>query len=298
MTGRWAPSPTGEFHVGNLRTALLAWLFARSGGAKLLWRFEDLDGAVREDYYDHQLRDFERIGLNWDGEIFRQSERLHLYRDAIEDLKRQGLTYRCWCTRREIREAAVAPHSHLPEGAYSGKCRQLTARETLENERSGRNPAIRIVSESQLIKIDDRQLGSFEGSVDDFVLCRGDLTPSYNLAAVIDDADMGVTEVVRGDDLLPTTPRQMYLFDLLGLEPPSYAHVPLVLTHSGDRLAKRDGAVTLDDRLALGESELDVLNYLLSSLELRNIGSLGELDQIARYFDPSALPTSPWIFDL
>ena len=298
MTGRWAPSPTGEFHVGNLRTALLAWLFARSGGAKLLWRFEDLDGAVREDYYDHQLRDFERIGLNWDGEIFRQSERLHLYQDAIEDLKRQGLTYRCWCTRREIREAAVAPHSHLPEGAYSGKCRQLTARETSENERSGRNPAIRIVSESQLIKIDDRQLGSFEGSVDVFVLCRGDLTPSYNLAAVIDDADMGVTEVVRGDDLLPTTPRQIYLFDLLGLEPPSYAHVPLVLTHSGDRLAKRDGAVTLDDRLALGESELDVLNYLLSSLELRNIGSLGELDQIARYFDPSALPTSPWIFDL
>ena len=298
MTGRWAPSPTGEFHVGNLRTALLAWLFARSGGAKLLWRFEDLDGAVREDYYDHQLRDFERIGLNWDGEIFRQSERLHLYQDAIEDLKRQGLTYRCWCTRREIREAAVAPHSHLPEGAYSGKCRQLTARETSENERSGRNPAIRIVSESQLIKIDDRQLGSFEGSVDDFVLCRGDLTPSYNLAAVIDDADMGVTEVVRGDDLLPTTPRQIYLFDLLGLEPPSYAHVPLVLTHAGDRLAKRDGAVTLDDRLALGESELDVLKYLLSSLELRNIGSLGELDQIARYFDPSALPTSPWIFDL
>ena len=109
---------------------------------------------------------------------------------------------------------------------------------------------------------------------------------------------MGVTEVVRGDDLLPTTPRQMYLFDLLGLEPPSYAHVPLVLTHSGDRLAKRDGAVTLDDRLALGESELDVLNHLLSSLQLRNIESLGELDQIARYFDPSALPTSPWIFDL
>ena len=104
--------------------------------------------------------------------------------------------------------------------------------------------------------------------------------------------------VVRGDDLLPTTPRQMYLFDLLGLEPPSYAHVPLVLNHSGDRLAKRDGAVTLDDRLALGESELDVLNYLLSSLQLRNIESLGELDQIARYFDPSALPTSPWIFDL
>ena len=298
MTGRWAPSPTGEFHVGNLRTALLAWLFARSGSAELLWRFEDLDGAVREDFYNYQLRDFQRIGLDWDGEIFRQSERLHLYRDAIEDLHRQGLTYRCWCTRREIREATVAPHAHLPEGAYSGKCRQLTARETSENERSGRNPALRVISGGQLIKIDDRQLGNFEGSVDDFVLCRGDLTPSYNLAVVIDDADMGVTEVVRGDDLLPTTPRQIYLFDLLGLNPPSYAHVPLVLTQSGDRLAKRDGAVTLDDRLALGESELDVLNHLLSSLQLRNIESLGELDQIARDFDPGALPTSPWVFGL
>ena len=298
MTGRWAPSPTGEFHVGNLRTALLAWLFARSGSAELLWRFEDLDGAVREDFYNYQLRDFQRIGLDWDGEIFRQSERLHLYRDAIEDLQRQGLTYRCWCTRREIREATVAPHAHLPEGAYSGKCRQLTARETSENERSGRNPALRVISGGQLIKIDDRQLGNFEGSVDDFVLCRGDLTPSYNLAVVIDDADMGVTEVVRGDDLLPTTPRQIYLFDLLGLNPPSYAHVPLVLTQSGDRLAKRDGAVTLDDRLALGESELDVLNHLLSSLQLRNIESLGELDQIARDFDPGALSTSPWVFGL
>jgi len=298
VTGRWAPSPTGEFHVGNLRTALLAWLFARSGSAELLWRFEDLDGAVREDFYNYQLRDFQRIGLDWDGEIFRQSERLHLYRDAIEDLQRQGLTYRCWCTRREIREATVAPHAHLPEGAYSGKCRQLTARETSENERSGRNPALRVISGGQLIKIDDRQLGNFEGSVDDFVLCRGDLTPSYNLAVVIDDADMGVTEVVRGDDLLPTTPRQIYLFDLLGLNPPSYAHVPLVLTQSGDRLAKRDGAVTLDDRLALGESELDVLNHLLSSLQLRNIESLGELDQIARDFDPGALPTSPWVFGL
>lgn len=298
MTGRWAPSPTGKFHVGNLRTALLAWLFARSGNAQFLWRFEDLDGAVRDDYYGHQLRDFQRIGLNWDGELFRQSERLHLYQDAIEDLKQQGLTYRCWCTRREIREATAAPHSHLPEGAYSGNCRQLTTKEISENERTRRNPALRVISEGQLIKIEDRQLGAFEGAVDDFVLCRGDLTPSYNLAVVIDDADMGVTEVVRGDDLLPTTPRQVYLFRLFGSQPPRYAHVPLVLAKSGDRLAKRDGAVTIDDRLALGESGLDVLNHLLSSLQLRTVESFDELDQIAHHFDPSALPTSPWVFDL
>ena len=298
MTGRWAPSPTGEFHLGNLRTALLAWLFARSASTELVWRFEDLDAAVRNDFYDLQLRDFRRIGLTWDGQVFRQSERLNLYREAIEDLKRQGLTYRCWCTRREIREATVAPHSHLPEGAYPGICRRLTAKEISENERSGRNPALRLMSEGQLIQIEDHQLGDFEGAVDDFVLCRGDLTPSYNLAAVIDDHDMGITQVVRGDDLLPSTPRQVHLFNLFGTQPPRYAHVPLVLSKSGDRLAKRDGAVTIDDRVALGESELDILNYLLSSLALPKVGSFDELDRVAHHFQPSALPTSPWVFDL
>ena len=298
MTGRWAPSPTGEFHLGNLRTALLAWLFARSATTELVWRFEDLDAAVRNDFYDLQLRDFRRIGLTWDGQVFRQSERLNLYREAIEDLKRQGLTYRCWCTRREIREATVAPHSHLPEGAYPGICRRLTAKEISENERSGRNPALRLMSEGQLIQIEDHQLGDFEGAVDDFVLCRGDLTPSYNLAAVIDDHDMGITQVVRGDDLLPSTPRQVHLFNLFGTQPPRYAHVPLVLSKSGDRLAKRDGAVTIDDRVALGESELDILNYLLSSLALPKVGSFDELDRVAHHFQPSALPTSPWVFDL
>lgn len=298
MTGRWAPSPTGEFHLGNLRTALLAWLFARSANTELVWRFEDLDGAVRNDFYDLQLRDFRRIGLTWDGQVFRQSERLNLYREAIEDLKRQGLTYRCWCTRREIREATVAPHSHLPEGAYPGICRRLTAKAISENERSGRNPALRLMSEGQLIQIEDHQLGDFEGAVDDFVLCRGDLTPSYNLAAVIDDHDMGITQVVRGDDLLPSTPRQVHLFNLFGTQPPRYAHVPLVLSESGNRLAKRDGAVTIDDRVALGESDLDILNHLLSSLGLPKVGSFDELNRVAHDFQPSALPTSPWVFDL
>ena len=139
MTGRWAPSPTGEFHLGNLRTGLLAWLFARSRQAKFLWRFEDLDGAVRPEFYDLQLRDFQSIGLDWDGPVVRQSERLKLYKDALEELKRRGLTYRCWCTRREILEATAAPHAQLPEGAYSGTCRKLTAKQISDHERSGRN---------------------------------------------------------------------------------------------------------------------------------------------------------------
>jgi len=298
MTGRWAPSPTGEFHLGNLRTGLLAWLFARSRQAKFLWRFEDLDGAVRPEFYDLQLRDFRGIGLDWDSPVVRQSDRLTLYKDAIEELKQRGLTYRCWCTRREILEAATAPHAHLPEGAYSGKCRKLTAKQISDHERSGRNPALRLITEGETVQLRDRQLGSFSGAVDDFVLCRGDSTPSYNLVVVIDDAEMGITEVVRGDDLLPTTPRQVYLSALLGIPSPIYAHVPLVLNESGNRLAKRDGAVTLRDRLDLGESELDVLNYLLSSLAIPRIESFQELHGVAQDFEPSNLPTSAWVFDL
>ena len=297
MTGRWAPSPTGHFHLGNLRTALLAWLFARSSASRFIWRFEDLDAAVRPEFYRSQIRDYERIGLDWDGEPVRQSDRLDVYRDAIEQLTHQGLTYRCWCTRREIREATVAQHSHLPEGAYSGICRNLTRRQIAEREASGRSPALRLRTNSELIKMQDRQLGTFEGAVDDFVLCRGDGVPSYNLGVVVDDADLGVTEVVRGDDLLPSTPRQIHLFGLLGLAPPSYAHVPLVVSSSGERLAKRHGAVTIEDRLTLGESEFDVLNTLLSSLRINQVASFGELRERAKDFDPSSLPVAPWVFD-
>ena len=297
MTGRWAPSPTGHFHLGNLRTALLAWLFARSSASRFIWRFEDLDAAVRPEFYRSQIRDYERIGLDWDGEPVRQSDRLDVYRDAIEQLTHQGLTYRCWCTRREIREATVAQHSHLPEGAYSGICRNLTRRQIAEREASGRSPALRLRTNGELIKMQDRQLGTFEGAVDDFVLCRGYGVPSYNLGVVVDDADLGVTEVVRGDDLLPSTPRQIHLFGLLGLAPPSYAHVPLVVSSSGERLAKRHGAVTIEDRLTLGESEFDVLNTLLSSLRINQVASFGELRERAKDFDPSSLPVTPWVFD-
>ena len=297
MTGRWAPSPTGHFHLGNLRTALLAWLFARSSASRFIWRFEDLDAAVRPEFYRSQIRDYERIGLDWDGEPVRQSDRLDVYRDAIEQLTHQGLTYRCWCTRREIREATVAQHSHLPEGAYSGICRNLTRRQIAEREASGRSPALRLRTNGELIKMQDRQLGTFEGAVDDFVLCRGDGVPSYNLGVVVDDADLGVTEVVRGDDLLPSTPRQIHLFGLLGLAPPSYAHVPLVVSSSGERLAKRHGAVTIEDRLTLGESEFDVLNTLLSSLRINQVASFGELRERAKDFDPGSLPVAPWVFD-
>ena len=298
-TGRWAPSPTGDLHLGNLRTALLAWLFARSAGGRFLWRFEDLDGAVRPQFYDSQLRDVAALGLDWDGEPIRQSDRVGVYRDAIADLRRRGLTYECFCTRREIAEATAAPHGPMPEGAYPGTCRRLTHAEREQRRREGRPPALRLRvgtdgPEHTEVTVVDRQLGAYSGTVDDFVLQRGDDTPAYNLAVVVDDAAQGVTEIVRGDDLLPSTLRQVYLARLLGLEPPSYAHVPLVLGPQGRRLAKRDGAVTLADRLALGETPLDVLNRLLHSVGIDSVDSAADLPEAARRFDSSALPTTPW----
>lgn len=299
--GRWAPSPTGDLHLGNLRTALLAWLFARSAGGRLLWRFEDLDGAVRSQFYESQLHDVAALGLDWDGEPVRQSDRVDFYRDAIADLRRRDLTYECFCTRREIAEAAAAPHGPSPEGAYPGTCRQLSRAERERKRASGRPPALRLragddVASTELT-VTDRQLGDYTGTVDDFVLQRGDATPAYNLAVVVDDAAQGVSEVVRGDDLLPSTPRQVHLAGLLGIAAPSYAHVPLVLGPQGHRLAKRDGTVTLGDRFALGETPLDVANLLLSSLGFEAVTALGDLRAVAEHFDPAVLPRQPWLYE-
>ena len=310
-TGRWAPSPTGDLHLGNLRTALLAWLFARSAGGRFLWRFEDLDAAVRPQYYDSQLRDCAALGLDWDGEPARQSNRLDLYLDAIADLRRRGLTYECFCTRCEIAEAAAAPHGPSPEGAYPGTCRHLAIGDRERRRRDGRAPALRLRvdateaggpdgastrREHAELTVTDRQIGSYTSIVDDFVLQRGDGTPAYNLAVVVDDAAQGVTEVVRGDDLLPSTPRQAHLARLLGVEPPTYAHVPLVLGPHGRRLAKRDGAVTLAERRSLGETPLDVVNLLLQSVRIDPVDSAADLPLVVQRFDPAALPTTPWTY--
>ena len=299
-TGRWAPSPTGDLHLGNLRTALLAWLFTRSAGGDFLWRFEDLDSAVRPQFYESQLRDVAALGLDWDGEPVRQRDRMELYRDAISDLRGRELTYECFCTRREIAEAVAAPHGPSPEGAYPGICRQLTRRDRDQRRSDGRPPALRLRVDATdsghaELTVTDRQLGAFTGIIDDFVIQRGDGTPAYNLAVVVDDAAQGINQVVRGDDLLPSTPRQVHLAELLGVEPPSYAHVPLVLGPQGQRLAKRDGAVTLSDRRALGETPLDVTNLLVASLGLEPITSTQDLAAIAAVFDPAALPSQPWV---
>ena len=286
--GRFAPSPSGELHVGNLRTAILAWLFARSTGRRFLLRVEDLDRA-RAGSEAGQLRDLQAVGVTWDGGVVRQTARGPLYAGAISRLEAAGLTYECFCTRREIQEAPSAPHA--PQGAYPGTCRNLDPAE-LEFKRSTRPAAIRLRAGASQYTVRDLLHGEFTGVVDDFVLRRNDGVTAYNLAVVVDDAEQGIDQVVRGDDLLPSTPRQAYLASLLDIPSPEYAHVPLVVNIDGARLAKRDGAVTLQDLADAGTPPAAVRDRLLASLGL----PAGPLAKALAAFDPNALPRKPWVW--
>jgi len=274
VVGRYAPSPTGPLHLGNLRTALLAWLFARSAGSAFLLRIEDLDRErVRPEHEAGQLADLAALGLDWEGEPVRQSERTGLYETALERLD----VYPCFCTRAEIREAASAPHGPLPEGAYPGTCRDLDAAGRAARARLGRPPALRVRA---------------DGEVDDFVVRRNDGAFAYNLAVVIDDAAQGIEQVVRGADLEETTPRQAWLARTLGLPVPDHRHVPLVLGPDGARLAKRHGAVTLGDR---PEGPGGVRALLARSLGLAAPGEQPSPAELAARFDADRLPAGPWV---
>ncbi|CEA09752.1 Glutamate--tRNA ligase [Arthrobacter saudimassiliensis] len=287
--GRFAPSPSGELHIGNLRTAILAWLFARSSGRSFLVRVEDLDRA-RAGAEEAQLRDLAAVGLTWDAQAVRQSERGDVYRDAVHRLQDAGLVYECFCTRREIAEAPRAPHA--PEGAYPGTCRNLTEEQRARRRRE-RPAALRLRAGVDSRTVRDALHGGYTGVVDDLVLLRNDGVPAYNLAVVVDDALQGVDQVVRGEDLLPSTPRQAYLAELLGYPPVEYAHVPLVLNREGRRLAKRDGAVTLAALADAGWAVPEVVGRILGSLGLPADG----LPQALAAFDPARLPREAWIFE-
>jgi glutamyl-tRNA synthetase len=292
--GRYAPSPTGTLHLGNLRTALLAWLYAHAQGAALGLRIEDLDPVRSRAEHEHgQLADLDALGVTFDGPVLRQSVRDERYAEALAELARDGLLYPCWCTRAELREAASAPHGASPDGHYPGTCRRLTAAQRAEREASGRPPALRVAAGAETIAVADRIHGIIGGAVDDFVVRRNDGGYAYNLAVVVDDADQGVAEVVRGDDLLDSTPRQRWLGRRLGLPSLSYAHVPLVLGPDGARLAKRHGAVTLADRRAQGESPAQVRGRLAASVGLCAPGDAPSMSELLATFDPATFRPPP-----
>jgi len=284
--GRFAPSPSADLHIGNLRTAVLAWLFARTTGRRFLLRVEDLDDRTFSDIGERQVADLAAIGLTWDAPPEWQSAHRSRYDAVIDHLVSTGQVYECYCSRRDIAQAPQAPHA--PQGAYPGTCRDLTdgERESRRAE-SGRPPALRLRTDTFVYSVADLLHGQYTGIVDDFVVRRGDGVPAYNLAVVVDDAAQGVDQVVRGDDLLSSSPRQAYLANLLGYPEPVYAHVQLVLNEDGARLAKRDGAVTL--------AEIGAPRALAQIA-----GSLGfaadSLEGMVADFDPARLPRNPWIY--
>lgn len=283
--GRFAPSPSADLHIGNLRTAVLAWLFARSTGRRFLIRIEDLDDRTHDDVGLRQLADLAAIGVTWDAEPEWQSAHRERYDTVIGALVERGLVYECYCSRKDIHNAPRAPHA--PEGAYPGTCRNLTDAERAERRENGRPPALRLKTDRHEYTVTDLIHGSYTGVVDDFVLRRGDDVAAYNLAVVVDDAHSGIDQVVRGDDLLSSSPRQAYLAERLGHPAPVYAHVPLALNTDGKRLAKRDGAVTL--------AELGVPKAW--DLITESLGwPAADMADLLAQFDPARLPREPWTY--
>lgn len=312
-TGRYAPSPSGDLHLGNLRTAILAWAMARRGGKPFYVRVEDLD-RVRPGAAERQLADLQAMGLDWDispgsaaestegkeAGVLYQSTRLAAYERAVQRLREAGLVYECYCTRREIQEASSAPHG--APGAYPGTCRGLS--EAQREERSAqRPPALRLRAERTSYTVHDDFYGLYTGLVDDFVLVRNDGTYAYNLTSVVDDAFVRVEQIVRGDDLLPSAPRQAYLAGLLGLPQPRYAHVPLALNEEGKRLAKRDGAVTLPQLQEAGVTIPEVLGWIAASIPVLDDSGrphearvpVPDASVILERFDPALMSREPWV---
>lgn len=292
--GRFAPSPSGDLHFGNLRTAVLAWLFARQSGRGFYVRVEDVDSERSSaESARRQLEDLAALGLEWDEPVVYQHERGAAYAGALAKLD----TYECYCTRRDIREAASAPH--VQPGMYPGTCRDLTEEQRAYRRSQlasqGRLPAIRLRGHATEWTVTDYYKGEFTGPVDDVILKRGGNVNqaqagdwAYNLAVVVDDGFQNVDQIVRGDDLLGSAPAQAYLAHELGLPQPQYVHVPLVVNAKGERLAKRDGAVTLREMMAdnPGATVADVVGQIAASL---GIGGACSVNELLEKFDPDKL---------
>ncbi len=245
IRGRFAPSPTGLLHLGNVRSALLGWLQARAAGGEFWLRIEDLDPERSKPHFTDEIyRDLEYLGLTWDGPVWRQSERSAVYEAALEQLRAANQVYRCVCSRAEIARAASAPHAGEEGPVYPGTCAHRDVSEL------GNKPfSVRFRAQPGEASFTDALHGPYSQdvahAVGDFVVRRVDGVASYQLAVVVDDAAAGITEVLRADDLLSSTPRQLQLFRALGQVAPRYAHVPLLMQPDGRRLAKREGATTV-----------------------------------------------------
>jgi glutamyl-tRNA synthetase len=300
IVGRLAPSPTGAQHVGNARTYLIAWLSARFQGGKVALRIEDIDSPrIKPGAADQALDDLRWLGLDWDDEPLVQTQRLPHYEAALERLKRQELVYPCTCTRGDIDRAASAPHAEHEGPVYPGTCAGRTVADA--TRLGGQSFAWRVRVGEQRFPFEDGFLGAVDLDLrpigGDFVVWKSAGTPAYQLAVVVDDAAQGVTEVIRGDDLVPSTPRQLLLYEALGLTPPSFTHVPLVVGPDGRRLAKRHGDTRLSALGAAGvraEALLGLLAWSCGWLERPRAISCRELLPL---FQMKSISPGPFVLE-
>lgn len=294
---RLAPTPTGSLHLGNAATFLVAWWWARRSRGRVLLRIDDIDRTrVRPELVERQIEDLRWLGLDWDeGPVF-ESDRLALYARARDRLAERGRLYPCVCTRREVRAAALAPHPEDEEFTYPGTCRGRFADRTRAERDSGRPAALRFAVPPGEIRFEDRRLGPM--AIDparrggDFVVWTKDGGPSYQLACAVDDGTDPVDLVVRGADLVASTPRQLLLQRALGLPSPAYAHTPLLVDPSGRRLAKRDGDTCLADLRRAGVDPADVVAHLARLLG-QEAGDRARPADVAGRFRPERLPAGP-----
>ena len=305
IRGRFAPSPTGPLHLGNARTALLSWLAARAARGADRMRGEDRDGPrVRPGMEARILGELRWLGLDWDegpdvggpAGPYRQSERRDAYARALDRLRADGRVYPCFCSRSEIAAASQAPHEPSDEGPrYPGTCAGLSAGEAARRA-ALRAPAWRLRVPPGSVAFDDGVHGTcafdVAATVGDFVVARADGVPAYQLAVALDDAAMGVTDVVRGDDLLPSTARQLLVYAALGLPPPRFAHVPLVVGEDGERLAKRHGALSLGELRERGADPRAVV-ALLGELSGLSPGPRASPGDLVAAFDLARVPRAP-----
>lgn len=285
--GRFAPTPSGRMHLGNVFSALMAWASVRSQNGSLILRIEDLDiRAHNPQYTSLLLDDLQWLGLTWDKGPYYQSKRTEFYQEALSDLRQQGLLYPCFCSRADL-HAAQAPHASDGTYVYAGTCRNLSQSER-EELSVHKIPATRMQVPNKIYTFEDRVYGStsqnLAESCGDFIVQRADGVFAYQLAVVVDDADMGITEVVRGSDLLSSTPRQLYLQDILGLSHPTYAHLPLLVASDGTRLSKRNHDLDLGVLRSQGKTPEEILGFLAYCVGLTEENEPLSAVQIANRF--------------
>ncbi len=295
IVGRLAPSPTGVLHLGNARSFLLAWLSVRSQNGRILLRIEDLDGPrVKAGAEDLCLQDLQWLGLDWDGEVMRQSQRAGAYQQALSALRRAKRVYPCSCSRKEIERAASAPHAGEEGPVYPGTCRHRSA---MEVEKECANPAFRFHVQPGHVHFVDGFCGpcslDVEQELGDFVVFKRDGFAAYQLAVVVDDAATGVNEVVRGDDLLSSAARQIQLMQALHLPLPKFYHLPLVIGTDGKRLAKRHGDTSLRFFREQGVHAEQILGWLAQSAGLQADAHPRSAEELIAGFRWEKIPPYP-----